>query len=127
MFTGIIESLGIINETKKTDFGIKLSVDVSNKIYSEVKIGDSVSINGVCLTVSNKKMKNSLYFDIVKETINKSNLSNLNISNKVNLETAIKINESLGGHIVQGHIDTTGLIINTESIDKNLILQILII
>ena len=126
MFTGIIESIGTVNQISKTNFGLQLTISVSNQIYDEVKLGDSVSVDGVCLTITNKINTNNLCFDVVKETINKTNLSNLELENKVNLETAIKINESLGGHIVQGHIDATGIINNIKSIDKNFIFEILI-
>ena len=127
MFTGIIESIGKINQIDKTGFGLGISISVLEKIFNEVKIGDSVSIDGVCLTVTEKIISNNIIcFDVVKETIDKTNLSNLELNDKVNIETAIKINESLGGHIVQGHIDTTGIINSIESIDENFILKILI-
>ena len=126
MFTGIIESIGTVNQISKTNFGLQLTISVSNQIYDEVKLGNSVSVDGVCLTITNKISTNNLCFDVVEETINKTNLSNLELENKVNLETAIKINESLGGHIVQGHVDTTGIINNIKSIDKNFIFKILI-
>jgi len=127
MFTGIIESIGKINQIDKTGFGLGISISVLEKIFNEVKIGDSVSIDGVCLTITEKIISNNIIcFDVVKETIDKTNLSNLELNDKVNIETAIKINESLGGHIVQGHIDTTGIINSIESIDENFILKILI-
>ena len=126
MFTGIIESIGTVNQISKTNFGLQLTISVSNQIYDEVKLGDSLSVDGVCLTITNKISENNLCFDVVDETINKTNLSNLELKNKVNLETAIKINESLGGHIVQGHIDTTGIVNDIKSIDKNFIFEILI-
>ena len=126
MFTGIIESIGIVNQISNTSFGLQLTIATSNKIYNEIQLGDSLSVDGVCLTVTNKINKNNLCFDVVKETIDKTNLSSLKLENKVNLETAIKINESLGGHIVQGHIDTTGIINDVKSIDKNFIFEILI-
>ena len=127
MFTGIIESIGKINQIDKTGFGLGISISVLEKIFNEVKIGDSVSIDGVCLTVTEKIISNNIIcFDVVKETIDKTNLSNLELNDKVNIETAIKINESLGGHIVQGNIDTTGIINSIESIDENFILKILI-
>jgi len=126
MFTGIIESLGIVEKIKNNTSGLRLSISSPLNIYKSIKVGDSLSINGVCLTAISKATNNILCFDVVQETISKTNLGDLVPLNKINLETAIKINESLGGHIVQGHIDTIGTIINTELIDKNLILQILI-
>ena len=90
MFTGIIESIGKINQIDKTGFGLGISISVLEKIFNEVKIGDSVSIDGVCLTVTEKIISNNIIcFDVVKETIDKTNLSNLELNDKVNIETAI--------------------------------------
>ena len=123
MFTGIIESLGTVISIEKTDFGLKLSIQTSNSIYNSSNLGDSLSINGVCLTVS-KKDNNNLYFDVVKETLDRTNLKSLSSSNQVNLETPIKINQSLGGHIVQGHIDAKGFIVDKNFIGENVIFNI---
>jgi len=122
MFTGIIEELGTVNSIDNTKFGKKISIESSN-IYNNIDIGGSLSVNGVCLTLV-KKIDYNFYFDIVHETLDKTNLADLLPSMKVNLETPIKLNESLGGHIVQGHIDTSGLVINNEHIGENLILEI---
>ena len=77
MFTGIIESLGIINNVSKTDLGLVFEVISDLKVFEQVNIGDSISINGTCLTVFDKKNnqhKNLLFFDVVKETLDKTNL-----------------------------------------------------
>ena len=74
MFTGIIESIGTVNQISKTNFGLQLTISVSNQIYDEVKLGNSVSVDGVCLTITNKISTNNLCFDVVEETINKTNL-----------------------------------------------------
>ena len=126
MFTGIIESLGTITEIQKIDYGLKLFLESPQDIFQSINVGDSLSINGVCLTVTHKTVNNILSFDIVSETLNKTNLSDLCISDKVNLEAAVKLNESLGGHIVQGHIDTMGSIINNKLINNNWLLEIMI-
>ena len=123
MFTGIIKSLGIINKIEKIGSLLKLQAAVSNDIFDTTNIGDSVSINGVCLTVTNKQ-KNILFFDVVDETLKKTNLELLKLSEKINLETPLKISDGLDGHIVQGHVDTLGTIINNKLIDNNWLLEI---
>ncbi|MFN3966129.1 MAG: riboflavin synthase [Endomicrobiia bacterium] len=108
MFTGIIEDLGIVKEISKN------SLTISTKL-NEIKKGDSISVNGVCLTITeiknagnqkNLKIK-SFTADISEETFNKTNLGSLKINEKVNLERAIKLDNRFSGHIVTGHIDTT--------------------
>tara|TARA_Y100001968_G_scaffold250160_1_gene235160 strand:- start:697 stop:1320 length:624 start_codon:yes stop_codon:yes gene_type:complete len=123
MFTGIIKSLGIINKIEKIGSLLKLQAAVSNDIFDTTNIGDSVSINGVCLTVTNKQ-KNILFFDVVDETLKKTNLELLKLSEKINLETPLKISDGLDGHIVQGHVDALGTIINNKLIDGNWLLEI---
>ncbi len=102
MFTGIIEDIGVIKEKRVNSLTIKTNLN-------NIKIGDSISVNGVCLTVNN--IKNSLLqFDVSQQTLNKTNLSNLKVSNKVNLETSLTVNKNIGGHFVTGHIDGIGRI-----------------
>jgi riboflavin synthase len=128
MFTGIVKSLGIINKIEKLDSQLKLVISVSTDIFNTTNIGDSVSVNGVCLTAINKQ-KNKvswdiLFFDVVDETLQKTNFKLLKYLEKVNLETPLKMSDGLDGHIVQGHIDSTGLIINNELVDNNWLLEI---
>jgi len=113
MFTGIIEEVGKIKSVSRTGKSRIFSV-MSKKLLSEIKIGDSVSVNGVCLTVFDKS-GDSFKVEAVEETIKKTNLGDLKSGDPVNLELALKLGERLGGHIVQGHVDTTGVI---ESIKK---------
>ena len=125
MFTGIIKSLGTINNVQKNEFQLKLEICASKDIFDTTNIGDSVSVNGVCLTAINKvKDKNILFFDVVDETLQKTNFKLLKKIEKVNLETPLKMSDGLDGHIVQGHIDTVGIIINNELIDENWLLEI---
>ena len=130
MFTGIIESLGIINNIEKTNSGLEFSIFSKKELFEQVNIGDSVSINGACLTVINKqnsKDKNLLFFDIVNETLDKTNLGLFKKEEKINLETSLKFGSGLDGHIVQGHIDTTGLIVNNQlNENNNWVLEIII-
>lgn len=116
MFTGIIEELGTVIdfEISRDVWRIKIQ---ANKVLEETKLGDSISTNGVCLTVSSMG-KNYFYADVMGETIRRSNLGNLKKGNKVNLERAMAANGRFGGHIVSGHIDGRGKITAYEK-EKN--------
>ncbi|MCL4137335.1 UNVERIFIED_CONTAM: hypothetical protein GTU68_009218 [Idotea baltica] len=112
MFTGIIENLGeVVNlEKEKTN----LHITIKSVITDELKIDQSVAHNGVCLTVIG--IKDMLYtVTAIDETLSKTNLKQLKINDKVNLERAMKLGDRLDGHIVQGHVDQTGKCI---AIDK---------
>jgi len=106
MFTGIIEEIGIIKEI----FTGKITV-FCDKVLEGTKIGDSISVNGVCLTVNNLGI-NYFSSDVSPETMTVTNIRNLKSGSKVNLERALTLSTRLGGHIVTGHIDTTGKIIS---------------
>tara|TARA_B110000438_G_scaffold301518_1_gene356617 strand:+ start:243 stop:899 length:657 start_codon:yes stop_codon:yes gene_type:complete len=110
MFTGIVEELGNISKIKKTDTGKKFTI-TAKSIMDDLKVGDSVSVNGVCLTVTTYD-KSSFNLDLVKETLKKSNLGDLKKGNSVNLERAITLSTRLGGHILQGHVETVGVIMD---------------
>lgn len=114
MFTGIIEEVGNI---LKIDRGSKSSVlHIGGKlIFDDLKIGDSVAVNGVCLTVTTLS-SNSFTADVMSETLSRSSLGMLTRNSPVNLERAMAANGRFGGHIVSGHIDGTGTI---ESIQKD--------
>ena len=114
MFTGIIEELGII-ENIKNGVNSEILTIKAKKILEESQIGDSISVNGVCLTITNIG-KNSFSADVMHETLKRSSLGNLNRGAKVNLERALQLNTRLGGHIVSGHIDGIGII---KSIKKD--------
>jgi riboflavin synthase len=105
MFTGIIETLGTIQEIKKEKDNIHITIDSS--ITSELKIDQSVAHNGICLTVV--ALKDTFYtVTAIDETIKKTNLSSWKTGDSVNLERAMKLGDRLDGHIVQGHVDQTG-------------------
>ena len=108
MFTGIIKEIGKIHRISGLGNSYKLSVEAKD-IVLEVKIGDSVAVNGVCLTLTGKN-KNVLDFDVMGETAKRTNISKLRIGGIVNLEGALKAGDPLGGHFVTGHIDCTGRI-----------------
>ncbi len=118
MFTGIIEEIGTIKGVKRGDRSVVLEVE-AQKILEDVKIGDSIATNGVCLTVA--AIKGDRFFaDVMPETVTRSNLGCLRAGDRVNLERALCLNGRLGGHIVSGHIDGTGKIVNREK-DENAI------
>ena len=115
MFTGIIEGLGnIVRFDKKTTnrSAAKMKIKLG-KIAKGLKIGDSVAINGVCLTAVNIS-KDVAEFEMVGETIKKTNLGSLKSGNKVNIERSLKIGERLEGHFVLGHVDGVGIISKME-------------
>lgn len=105
MFTGIIETLGTIREIKKENTNLHISIRSS--LTDELKIDQSVAHNGVCLTVI-AITENQYTVTAIKETIEKTNLSDWKVGDTVNLERAMKLGDRLDGHIVQGHIDQTG-------------------
>jgi riboflavin synthase len=105
MFTGIIETLGIIKDLKKENDN--LHITVSSAITNELKIDQSVAHNGVCLTVV--AINDDEYtVTAIKETILKTNLGDWNVGDLINMERAMKLGDRLDGHIVQGHVDQTG-------------------
>jgi riboflavin synthase len=112
MFTGIIETLGVIQEIKKTDDNLQITIQSS--VTNELKIDQSVAHNGVCLTVVS--IHKDLYtVTAIRETIEKTNLGDWKAGDIVNLERAMKLGDRLDGHIVQGHVDQTGICKNIES------------
>ena len=106
MFTGIIESLGTVQEIKKEQDNLQITI--SSSITSELKIDQSVAHNGVCLTAV-AISENSYCVTAIRETIEKTNLGDWEVGDIVNLERAMKLGDRLDGHIVQGHVDQTGI------------------
>lgn len=111
MFTGIIETLGSITALEKE--GENIHISVQSSITNELKIDQSVAHNGVCLTVV-AIQDNTYTVTAIKETIEKTNLSQWKTNDKVNLERAMKLGDRLDGHIVQGHVDQTAICKNIE-------------
>lgn len=110
MFTGIVEEVGKIHQIWHGTHSAVLEVS-ANIVTDGLKIGDSVAINGVCLTAT-KISDHSFCADVMPETLNRSNLGTLITQSPVNLERATQVGDRLGGHIVSGHIDTTATISN---------------
>jgi len=116
MFTGLIEEIGkvetIIKSTKSARITIK-----ADKVLKEIKIGDSISTNGICLTVTSFS-SSGFIVDVMAETMRTSNFNNIASGTEVNLERALKASDRLGGHMVSGHIDGVGCIKNYEEEDN---------
>lgn len=104
MFTGIIESIGTVKSIKKNKSNIDITIE--SNITHELKIDQSVSHNGVCLTLVNI-LDNFYTVTAIKETLDKSNLGNLKLGDKINLERCLKVGDRIDGHFVQGHVDQT--------------------
>lgn len=111
MFTGIIETLGVIQEIRKEKDNLHVTVDAA--ITNELKIDQSVAHNGICLTVVGI-MENSYTVTAIDETIKKTNLATWRVGDQVNLERAMKLGDRLDGHIVQGHVDQTAVCVAIE-------------
>lgn len=122
MFTGLVEEIGKIENVRKGLNSMVLKIK-AKKVLQESKIGDSIAVNGVCLTVTEL---GSDYFlaDVMPKTYELTNLKNLKSGDIVNLERAISLGERLGGHIVQGHIDTVGKIISKRKIENADVVEI---
>lgn len=116
MFTGIVEEIGSIEKINRGQKSSKLTIK-ANKILEDINLGDSICTNGVCLTVTNIS-NNSFDADVMAETLRKSNLGDLSVGSKVNLERALNLQRRLGGHIVSGHIDGAGQIVSIEREDN---------
>jgi riboflavin synthase len=108
MFTGIIEETGSVKAIHRGGKSMKITVSAS-LIPGDLKLGDSINTNGVCLTVVAFD-KESFSVDAVPETLERSSLSQLRTGSEVNLERAVRLSDRLGGHLVSGHIDGTGII-----------------
>ena len=110
MFTGIIKELGKVKKITKSAKGATFVIQAKS-ILKNKKIGESIAVNGVCVTIT-KLTKGNFEFEAIKETLDISNLKSLEIDDEVNLEPALTLNQSLDGHLVQGHIDTEGTVEN---------------
>ncbi|POZ57093.1 Riboflavin synthase [Lysinibacillus sphaericus] len=109
MFTGIIEDIGTVKTLQSDRQSMEITV-ISPKIVADVKLGDSIAVNGVCLTVTHYNDQ-ELTMDVMPETVKATNLQQLTVGHAVNLERAMPANGRFGGHFVSGHVDGVGKII----------------
>ena len=120
MFTGIIEDVSVIRSAASNKLALDTKLD-------GIKTGDSVSVDGVCLTVTridSKKGKSAVYFDFSPETISKTTISRMKAGSKVNIERALKVGDRLGGHFVTGHIEAVGSIFSRVKKGNSMILDV---
>lgn len=112
MFTGLVQGVGTVALRRESDSGLRLGIDCA-KVASGVRTGDSISVSGVCLTVvaiNNEHCE----FDVIPQTLALTRLGDLEIAGRVNLERALRLGDPLGGHLVQGHVDGTGLVMESS-------------
>ena len=109
MFTGIIEELGTVESLKPTDQGAVISIHTSLPL-AEISIGDSITVNGACLTVISKS-PGRFAMDVSAETLRCTGLGGLKAGSRVNLERCLTLGKLLGGHLVSGHVDGTGRVV----------------
>ena len=118
MFTGIVQSIGKLKKQNNL-----LAIDVIDN-YFDMQIGDSVAVDGICLTIK-EIFKNKFTVDVSEETLKKTTLGTKSSQNNiVNLEPALRISDRLGGHIVSGHVDGLGIVQNIEKLEKSWLMSI---
>lgn len=122
MFTGIVEEIGTIVSVTTHGDGLNFEI-AAKKVLKDLNIDNSICVNGTCLTVVRRKKK-SFLIQAVKETLSKTNLSLMQKGSKVNLERSVKLNDRLGGHLVQGHVDTIGTITKVTKLETSWMYQL---
>ena len=128
MFNGIVYNLGKIKNIRKSKKYVSGSsvIEIQSNIkFKKSEIGESVSVDGVCLTLI-KIMKSSFLFFLSKETLKRSNFKKAKIGNLVNLEKSLKFGSKISGHYVQGHVDTTAKVKNIKIIDRSWVVEFII-
>ena len=122
MFTGLVETTAEVASLTRGELGARLTVQVP-QFAGEIDLGDSVAVNGCCLTVAAREA-DGLSFDLLGETLERTNLGTLRQGSIVNLERALPVGGRLGGHFVQGHIDCTSTVLRFEQIGSDRRLEI---
>jgi riboflavin synthase len=120
MFSGIVQEFSKKTEVKSKDYGINLSVRVTKKFTKGLKKGDSVAVNGVCLTVK-KFNSDTINFDVIHESLKLTNLKSLNSELPLNLERSLKMGDEIGGHLVSGHVHSKGKILDFKKSKETLL------
>ena len=114
MFTGIIQAIGKVESSEPRDGDIRLTIDCAELDLSNTKPGDSIAVNGACLTAVELR-EQAFVADVSVETINKTSLGRLTTGSPVNLETALTLNTALGGHLVSGHVDGLATLLELQA------------
>jgi riboflavin synthase len=122
MFTGLVEGIGEVKEISHVGGDVTLAIQPLFEV-SDLQSGDSVAINGVCLTVTDIR-ENIFRVDVSSETLSRSTLGQLSQGDQVNLERALRFSDRLGGHLVSGHVDGVGRILKKEQKQKSWLLRI---
>ena len=122
MFSGIIEELGRVLKMQRRANLLYLEIE-AQKIIQDIKVGDSIAVNGACLTVVSIK-DNTIGFQVMQETAKITNLGILKINDQLNLERSLKLGDRISGHLVQGHIDCLGIIRRKTFVNNNLCFEI---
>jgi len=122
LFTGLVEELGVVKHSKKTGHTISIVIQ-AEQIMEDMKVGDSIAVNGVCLTVTSFDY-NLFTVDVMPNTFNDTTLRLLSSGTGVNLERAMAADGRFGGHFVSGHVDCTGTIISTQKVENSTLVEI---
>jgi len=123
MFTGIIEAVGRVALLRRSESGAHLELE-NVPFAEELEIGESVAVNGCCLTVTGHGEEQSIHFDILAETLRATNLGDLRENTLVNLERALRVGDRMSGHYVQGHVDRTSTVLTFEPVGTDCRLEI---
>jgi riboflavin synthase len=122
MFTGLVEELGKVRAVARGAHSIRLSLG-GEKVLSDVKIGDSIAVDGACLTVV-EFSSNNFTVDVMPETYDRTTLSSRKLGDSVNLERTLRVGDRLGGHMVSGHVDAVGTLVSVTPRDNANILRV---
>ena len=121
MFTGIIEAVGGVREVKPARLGLQVTIDAGALDLAEIKVGDSIAVSGVCLTVTALAAKR-LDFDVSRATLDCT--TGFAPDTRVNLEKSLRLADRLGGHLVSGHVDGVGTVVRLDPVGDNRLLAI---
>ena len=117
MFSGIVEGLGTVAMIEERGAGARMTVEATD-LLSGVIDGESIAVNGACLTVAERPTAGSVRFDLMPETLRRSNLGDLRPGSAVNLERSLRYGDRVGGHFVQGHLDTVAAVVSITPEDE---------
>jgi len=123
MFTGIIAAVGKIGAVISRGGDMRIKVATDKLDLTDINLGDSIAINGVCLTVVEKSIS-SLSFDVSRESLGRTSLGSVAVGSRVNLEKALAVGDRLGGHFVSGHVDGLGKILSLSTVARSVIFKI---